>query len=94
MFWVEEVYYASYLSNQISIKVVGPLTPIEKWASKKAYVGHVGMFQHVSLENNLDNCMRKLDVKSHSYIIMGYSQVSKSYRLLTQLRNRLLLSVM
>lgn len=79
-FWVEAVYCAYYLLNQIPMKIVGQVTSIEKWSSKKPYVGHLRMFGCVSWVDISDEYKKKLDPKSYACIMMGYSEGSKAYR--------------
>jgi hypothetical protein len=61
------------------MKVVGQVTPVEKWSSKKPSIGHLRMFGCVAWEHILDDYRKKLDAKSHACIMMGYSKESKAY---------------
>ena len=72
-FWVEFVYCANYLLNQISTREVCHVTPVEKWYGRKPSVDHLRTFGCVAWANISDACEKKVDTKSHVYIIMGYS---------------------
>jgi hypothetical protein len=80
-FWDKIVYCANYLLNRILTKVVGQVTPVEKWCGKKAYVGHLKIFGCVSWVHFSDDCRKKMDAKIHTCIMMGYPEESKAYRL-------------
>jgi hypothetical protein len=53
------------------------MAPIEKWYGKKTYVGHLHVFGCVSWDQIPDDYQKKLDAKSHGFIMMGYSEDSK-----------------
>ena len=57
------------------------MTSIEKWSSKKPYVGHLRMFGCVSWVDISDEYKKKLDPKSHACTMMGYFEEPKVYRL-------------
>lgn len=80
-FWAEVVYCASYLLNQVLTKVVGLVTPIEKWCCQNPLVNHLKTFGCVAWAHISNDCRKKLVVKSHACIMMAYSKESKSYQL-------------
>jgi hypothetical protein len=79
-FWAEAVYCANYFLNHISIQVVPSMTPVEQWCGKKLSVDHLRVFGCVVWAHISDDCRKKLDAKSHAFIMMGYSEESKAYR--------------
>jgi len=80
-FWVEAVYYANYLLNRILTQVIPSMTLVKRWYGKKPSVGHLCVFGCVVWAHIPNDCRKKLDEKSHAFIMMGYSEESKSYRL-------------
>ena len=70
-FWVEAIYCLNYLLNIVSIGAVAETTPVKKWGDRKPSFGHLQAFEGISLAHISDKCRKKLDVKSHAYIMMG-----------------------
>lgn len=80
-FWGEAVVTANYLQNRLPSRSI-PSTPYERWFKKKPNLGHVQQFGvdaycHVPTEKR-----GKLDSKAIKLKFVGYSEVSKAYRLL------------
>lgn len=84
--WDKAIYCSNYLLNRISTQFVPSMTPVERWYGKKSSVGHLRVFGFVSRAHILDDCRKKLDAKSRSCILMGYSEESKAYRLFDPIR--------
>jgi hypothetical protein len=55
------------------------VTPVEKWHGIKPFVVHLIVFICISWAHISDDCRKKLDAKSHAYIMMGYFEESKAY---------------
>lgn len=79
VFWAEAVTTSVYVLNRIPCKGSGSKTPEELWSNEKPAImrvfGCVGMV-HIPKEKR-----KKLDPKSMKCIFLGYSDVSKAYRL-------------
>lgn len=84
-FWAEEVFTAVYLINLSPCKNLNR-TPEEIWSGKKHTIKHIKMFgckgictricTHIPKQQH-----KKLDPKSRPCILIGYSVLSKAYRL-------------
>jgi hypothetical protein len=57
------------------------VTLVKKWSGRKPSVGHLRTFGCIAWAHILDDRRKKLDVKSHACIMMGYSEESKAYKL-------------
>lgn len=80
-FWAEAVNTAVYLYNRTSIAGLMYKSPFEKWFGHKPDISHLRIFGsktmvHIPKANRL-----KWDKKAKEMILVGYSEVSKGYRL-------------
>lgn len=80
-FWGEAIVTANYLQNRLPSRRIDG-TPYERWFGKKPSLGHMQRFGvdaycHVPSEKR-----GKLDQKAIKLKFVGYSEVSKAYRLL------------
>jgi hypothetical protein len=89
--WVEAIYYPNYLLKHILTKVVNPMTPVKKWCGKNILVDHLRVFIFVAWAHIPDDCKKKLDAKSHAYIMMGYVKESKSYLLFDLIKQQIII---
>jgi hypothetical protein len=70
-----------HLLNLSLTKFVWDVTPIEKWSGIKTSIRHLRTIKCIVWAHIPNDRRKKLDVKSHSCIIMGYSKESKAYML-------------
>ena len=91
VFWVEVVYYANYLLNQVLTKEVGMVTPIEKWWGKNPLVNHLRTFVCVSRDHILYDYRKKLGAKSHACIMMSYYEDSRAYQLFYPVKKHIII---
>jgi len=75
----EAIYCSKYLVNMILTYFVWDVTPIEKINGRKLLVGHLKMFIYIVWSQILCVKRKKLDGKSHSCIMVGYSNELKGY---------------
>lgn len=76
-FWANIVNCSNYLLNLFPTKAVWDMTPFKKWNERKPLVEHLKMFGCIAWTHIADD-KRKLDVKSHTCIMMGYSEESNA----------------
>lgn len=79
--WAEAINTAAYIRNRCPTKALANSTPIEVWSTEKPYVGFMRIFgsKVVALEKKPSR--GKFEPKGKEYILVGYSQESKAYRL-------------
>ncbi|EOY19823.1 Uncharacterized protein TCM_045180 [Theobroma cacao] len=80
--WAEAMNTANYLLNLCSTKALVSKTPYEAWYGLKPFVDHLKIFGCICYAKIPDAKRTKLDEKSVIVIHLGYSEVSKGYRLL------------
>ncbi|GBP05381.1 Retrovirus-related Pol polyprotein from transposon TNT 1-94 [Eumeta japonica] len=78
--WAEAVSTAVYLRNRSPTKALLGKTPFEVWYGYKPKVGHLRVFGSYAVA--LDKTQKqKFDAKGQKYVMVGYSQAAKAYRL-------------
>ncbi|WRX22864.1 Reverse transcriptase [Theobroma cacao] len=82
----------NYLLNMTQTKSLGKKTPCEAWFGVKPTVTHLRVFRCICYAKIPDAKRTKLDEKSIIAIHLGYSEVSKGYRLLDVKTMKLLVS--
>ena len=90
-FLAKAVYYENYLVNQILTKVVDQVTPIENWSGKKPSLHYLRTFGFFSWLHILEECSKKLDDKSHVWIMMGSFEESISYGLFDPIKQYIII---
>jgi len=78
--WGEAIRTIAYLTNRSSTKVVWNKTPKEAWSGIKPTVTHLRVFDCTSYMHVPKEKGQKLDGKSSKFIFLGYSEVSKAYK--------------
>lgn len=80
-YWNEAVTCTAYLQNQLLRKTI-PLytTRFELWHKKKPNIVHICVFESRCFAKILDLLSIKLDEKTQACIFLGYSLVSKGYK--------------
>ena len=76
----ETVKTTTYLTNKSSTKAVWNKTPKEAWVSIKPTVNHLQIFKCTTYMHVPKEKRQKLDNKSSKCIFLGYSEVSKAYK--------------
>ena len=77
--------------NLFLTRAVSSMTPIEKWCGNKPLFSHLRMFWCDFWEHISDVYIKKLDAKSHAYIMMGYSKESKAYQLFDPVKQQIII---
>ena len=83
-FWEKTENTIVCLQNRISTKVVKDLTPFEVWYGYKPYLKFLRVFGCL--------CCDKLDKKAEADIFVGYSTISRAYRVFQPHTNRVIVS--
>lgn len=79
--WAEAVCAAAYIRNRCPTKALNDVTPIEIWTKRKPYVGYFRTFGSRTIALNKNNRGNKFAARGEEYILVGYSQEAKAYRL-------------
>ncbi|MCO5615015.1 hypothetical protein L7F22_069303 [Adiantum nelumboides] len=80
-YWAEAINTKCYLMNQSSTKILKGITPYEAFHKVKPKVHHLRVFGCLAFTHVPDEKRKKLDDKSRKCIFLGYSDVSKAYKL-------------
>lgn len=78
--WAEAIMTAAYLRNRCPTKHLDDKTPYEIWHGRKPNVSHFRTFGSYCVALNKSH-KRKFEKRGQDYIMVGYSLVSKAYRL-------------
>ena len=87
--WAEEVHIAVYILNRTPTKAILNITPEEAWSGRKPTVSHFRIFGCKAYAHIPDERRRKLERKSEKFIMVGYSEESKEYRLYNPKKNEI-----
>ncbi|GBP05998.1 Retrovirus-related Pol polyprotein from transposon TNT 1-94 [Eumeta japonica] len=79
--WAEAVNTAAYIRNRCSTRPLNNKTSHEIWFGRKPNVKHFKTFGAYAVGLNKSAYKSKFEAKGTSYIMVGYSMVSKAYRL-------------
>ena len=91
-FWAEAVYTAVYILNRCPTKSVKDKTPIEAWNGKKPSAKHLRVFGSICYIHIPDVKRHKLEDKTIRGIFLGYSNISKGYRVYNLQTKKLVIS--
>lgn len=80
-YWGEAVTTAIYLKNRSPTVAVSGATPEEIWTGAKVDVSDLRVFGCKAYAHIPKECRKKLDSKSQEYIMVGYCEHTKGYRL-------------
>ena len=80
-FWAEALSTAVYLRNHSPTKAVTGMTPFEAWTGEKPSVDHLRTFGCTAYAHIAKDKRKKLDLKARKYILLGYGNETKGYRL-------------
>ena len=90
-YWAEAVSTAAYVRNRTPTTAIKEdKTPYERWYGKKPNVSHFKVFGCVAYSHVPDAERQKLDKKAVKLRFVGYSKVSKGYRLLDENTRKLI----
>lgn len=82
--WAEAINTATFLRNRCPTKSLENETPYGAWFNEKPYVGFLRIIGSKVVALNKSGKCKKFDSKGLEYILVGYSQESKAYRLWRQ----------
>ncbi|RZB68411.1 Retrovirus-related Pol polyprotein from transposon TNT 1-94 [Glycine soja] len=91
-FWAEAVYTVVYILNRCPTKSVKDKTPIEAWNGKKPSAKHLRVFGSICYIHIPDVKRHKLEDKTIRGIFLGYSNISKGYRVYNLQTKKLVIS--
>ena len=92
IFWAEAVHTANYLQNRLYTKFLVNKSPFELWFNKKPKLKYIKTFGCMAYALNEKSKIQKFGEKAKRYRFIGYSQLSKGYRLLDEETNKVILS--
>jgi len=79
--WAEAVSTATFIRNRCPTKYLNDKTPFEAWTNNKSYVGFFRISGSKVIALNKGPKRGKFLQKGDKYILVGYSEESKAYRL-------------
>ncbi|XP_058722251.1 uncharacterized protein LOC131594177 [Vicia villosa] len=91
-FWPEAVNTAVYLMNRCPTKAVWEKTPFEAWSGRTPSVNHLKIFECVCYAQIPKQKRTKLEETSERCVFIGYSSMSKGYRLYNLKTNNVIIS--
>ena len=92
IFWAEAVSWTFYILNRCPTLAVKNITPQEAWSGVKPSVEHLrvwGCLAHAHVSNEKRG---KLDDKSNTCVMFGFSKESKGYRLYNPTTKKIVVS--
>lgn len=78
-FWAEAVWTSAYIHNVTPTKKKDKV-PLEMWSGRRPSVKHLRVFGCKAFYRNDDVSKKKFEVRSKPAVFVGYSKVSKAYR--------------
>jgi hypothetical protein len=91
-FWPKVVYTFVYLMNRCPTKAVWGKTSFEAWSGRKLSIKHLKVFGCICYVQIPEEKRYKLDETSEKCIFVGYSSMSKDYRLYNLKTNKVIIS--
>jgi hypothetical protein len=79
--WAEACATAVYLQNRSPHRILGKMTPEEAFTGRRPDVEHIRIFGCSTFSHVPSERRTKLDPTSQQGILVGYSEVSKAYRI-------------
>ncbi|GAB2299389.1 hypothetical protein Dimus_038558 [Dionaea muscipula] len=84
-FWAEAINTACYTQNRCIINKEYGVTPYELWNGRKPSISHLHIFGgRCFIHNNGKDQLKVFDTRADEGIFMGYSEVSKAFRILNK----------
>ncbi|XP_027181738.1 uncharacterized protein LOC113780119 [Coffea eugenioides] len=78
--------------HQLPTRSVPEKTPEEVWSGRKPFVGHLRVFRCIAYSHISDQLRKTLDDKGEKCVFIGYSEVSRAYRLYNPVTKRVIVS--
>jgi transposase InsO family protein len=78
--WAEAVNTTCYIQNRISIRPNLGKTPYELWKNRKPNISYLHPFGCICYMLNTKDKLGKFDSKALKCFLVGYSEISKGYR--------------
>ncbi|PKI72007.1 hypothetical protein CRG98_007623 [Punica granatum] len=92
-FWVKAIICVVYLLNRCPTKGLEQLKiPVEVWSGQTPSVNHFRVLRCIASAHVPDELCKKLDDKSEKYIFLGYSDVTKGYRLFNPMTKKVIIN--
>lgn len=91
-FWAEAVNTSVYLLNRLPTKALKNNTPYETWYGVKPSVHHLRVFECICFYQIPQQKRDKLDKRAEKGIFVGYSLVTKGYKIYCLKTNKILVS--
>ena len=88
--WGEAVLAACYLSNWLPSRVLDGKTPFEAWFGYKPEVSHLRRWGCVAYAHIPEQLRKKLDMKGHHGIFVGYDNPNGTYRIFDPATNKII----
>jgi hypothetical protein len=79
--WAEACATAVYLQNKSPHRIFGKMTPEEAFTGRRPDVKHIRIFGCLTFSHVPSERRTKLDPTAQQGILVGYSEVSKAYRI-------------
>jgi hypothetical protein len=90
--WAEACRTTVYIQNRSPHTILGKLTPEEVYTGTRPDVSHLRIFGSVCYCHVPSKKRTKLDPTREKGILVGYSEVSKAYRIFVPTRRRIVVS--
>ncbi|CAL9006618.1 unnamed protein product, partial [Prunus brigantina] len=91
-FWAEAVACVVYILNRSPSRSVNGRTPYEVWSGRKPNIQHLRVFGCIAYSHVPDHIRKKLDEKAEKCIFIGYSTVTKGYKLYNPKTEKVIIS--
>ncbi|CAB0019909.1 unnamed protein product [Nesidiocoris tenuis] len=79
--WAEAIFTANYINNRTPSRTLNHITPFEKWVKRPPSVRHLHIFGSKVYILNKNPNKGKFDARATEGVFVGYSEVSKAYRI-------------
>ena len=79
--WAEAINTAAYIRNRCPTKILSDKTPYEMWTGRKPHISHMRKIGSRVIALKKGHRCDKFDPKGEEYILIGYSEEAKAYRL-------------
>jgi len=86
-FWCDAVATSCYILNRVLLRPMMNKTPYEVLKNKKPSLKHIRVFGCKCFVLNKRDHLTKFDPKAYEGVFLGYSPISKSYRILNKETN-------
>ena len=91
-FWAEAVQCAIYIQNRCPHARLNGKTPQEVWSGQKPSVSHLKVFGSVAYAHVPSQQRTKLEDKCKKYVFIGYDEMTKAYKLLDPINQKVIVS--